>query len=166
MGRAFVEGHDDIRTQHLLDLHRCLRTDKARHAIKMVLEMHALRRDLAQLGQREDLESPAIREDRTIPAHEFVQPAELADDIQTRPDKKMVGVAEDDLGAQFVQFARTDRFDRALRPHRHEDRCLDRPTPGLQGASAGTRRGVASRDLEVCAHSARRKMAGLFAPAR
>ena len=49
----------------------------------------------------------------------------------------MIGVTEDDLRAEFVQFKRRDRFHRALRAHRHKERRLHHPAAGLQQTRPG-----------------------------
>ena len=49
----------------------------------------------------------------------------------------MVGVAKDDLGADFPQLRRCDRLDRPLRPHRHENGRLHRPVTRDKPATAG-----------------------------
>ena len=97
--------------------------------------MHALLLDLAQAGEREDLESAGIGEDRLIPAHKFVQPARLLDQLLAGADVQVIGVGEDDLRADLVQFARGRPLDGRLRAHRHEDRSLDVAVRGMHNAA-------------------------------
>lgn len=49
----------------------------------------------------------------------------LADDVAARPEPKMEGVAQNDLGVVFFQLVREHGFDAAVRADRHENRGLD-----------------------------------------
>ena len=64
----------------------------------------------------------------------------------------MICVAEDDLRPDFAQMLRRDRLHCALRPHGHEDGCLDCSVPGLQPTSARRGRCVGLEELEVFGH--------------
>ena len=99
--------------------------------------MHALLLNLAQAGKREHLESAGIGEDRLIPAHEFVQPARLFDQILAGADMQVIGIGEDDLRTDFIQFARGHALDGRLCADRHEDRGLDIAVRGMHNAAAG-----------------------------
>ena len=71
-----------------------------------------------------------------------MQPAQLADSLMPRAQIKMIGVGQQDLDAEILgQVALAEAFDRSLRPHRHEDRCLDGPVGRVEqpGAGAGVR---------------------------
>ena len=137
MRRALVESHDDIRTERVLDFHRGLGADETRTAIEMILKMGPLLRDTAQLRQGKNLETTAVGQNRTIPAHELVQAADLADDVEPRTHEKMVGIAEDDLRMELPQFARTHRLHGSLRADRHENRCANDTTARVQRSAAG-----------------------------
>ncbi len=67
VGRAFVKGHDNIRAEVALDLHRLLRADEGRCAVNVVLKMHAFLCDPAKFREREHLKAAAVGEDRTVP---------------------------------------------------------------------------------------------------
>ena len=54
-----------------------------------------------------------------------MQTAGTLDEVRTRTKKQVIGVAENDLGAEFLQFAGSHGLDRAAGADRHEDRCLD-----------------------------------------
>jgi len=69
----------------------------------MRTEGHAFFRNLAQLGQAENLEAARVSEDRTIPGHEAVQAAHFANRFNSRPQIKMVGIAEQNLDAKFLE---------------------------------------------------------------
>ena len=133
--RAHVKRHGDVAAQRLLNGHAGLRTDEHLAAVEVAAEMHALFLDLAQAGEREDLESAGIGEDRLIPAHKFVQPARLLDQFLAGADVQVIGVGEDDLRADLVQFARGRPLDGRLRAHRHKDRGLDVAVRGMHNAA-------------------------------
>ena len=57
-----------------------------------------------------------------IPAHEFVQAAELGDTLGAGSQHQMIGVAEDDIGAGIAHLLRVKRFYRAHGADRHERR--------------------------------------------
>ncbi len=59
--------------------------------------MHALFGDLAHLAEREDLETAGVGEDRLVPLGEVVQIAVGLDDLGSRPQPQVEGVAENDL---------------------------------------------------------------------
>src|SRR5436190_11464756 len=92
--------------------------------------MHAFLGDLAQLGQRKNLVTSAVGKNWSIPIHEFVESAEIPDHIQSRPDKQMVRVAENDLRLDLSQLSRRHCLHRALGSHWQERRRLDRAVCG------------------------------------
>ena len=65
--RALVEKHDNVGAQVPLDFHGGFGPDECRGAIQVVLEMHALLSDFAQLGEGENLKPTAVCEDRPVP---------------------------------------------------------------------------------------------------
>ena len=114
MRRAFVEKHDDVRAEVALDFHRGLGADEGWGAVEVILETHALGGDFAELREGENLVAAAVRKDRAFPAHEAVEATEPGDEFFARADMEVVGVAEDDLGAQPLEFLRGHRLDRAF----------------------------------------------------
>src|SRR4051794_26443663 len=100
----------------------------------MILEVCALLSNLADLGEGKNLVTAAVGQDRPIPMHEAMKPAELPENIEARPNEKVISVSENDLGFEFSQFARTDRLDRSLGAHRHKLRGLDYAPSGGQSA--------------------------------
>ena len=91
----------------------------------MILEVHPLLCDAAQLGEGKDLKATAVREDRAIPAHEPVQSSQLLDHLFTRTHMEVVGITQDDAGAHGAKLVRGDGLYRGLRADRHEDWRLD-----------------------------------------
>ena len=98
----------------------------------MRTKLDAMRPDLANFGEAEHLKSAAVREDGFWPVDETVQAARRADDIHAGTDVEVVGVAEDDLRAHLVEFARIKRLHAALRAHGHKHRRLHHPMRGGQ----------------------------------
>ena len=103
----------------------------------MGFEGSAFLGDLGEILEAEDLKTAAVGEDGPVPVHEFMQAAEAADQLMAGPDVEMVGVAEDDLGAQLLEVFRGHALDRGLGAHRHEDRGLHRAVQGAHLAAPG-----------------------------
>jgi hypothetical protein len=55
-------------------------------------------------AREKDLKPAAVRQDRAFPAHEPMQPAELAHQLTARTEIQMIGIAENDLRADFAQM--------------------------------------------------------------
>src|SRR6202040_2961352 len=108
---AFVQHHGDVAPEHSLNFDRDLRTNERRSSVDVILKLHAFLRDLAQLGQEKDLITATIGQDRAVPTHKTMQSAEVPNDIETRPNKQVIGVAQNDLRVQLAQFAWSHRFD-------------------------------------------------------
>ena len=93
----------------------------------MAVEGDALLRNLTKLRQRKDLKSAAIRQDRFIPRHEFMQTAEVADQLISGSHVQMVRVGQLDLTADALQILRRERaLDGRLRADIHKHRRLNR----------------------------------------
>ncbi|SCC91315.1 conserved hypothetical protein [Thiomonas sp. X19] len=146
--RAFVELHDDVGMEHGLDLHAHFRREKELVAIRRRGEAHALLADFAHRPQAPHLEAAAVGEDGRVPADEAVQPAELPDHVQPRPQPQVEGVAENDLRARGLQPVGRDALDRAIRAHGHELRGVDDPMVEREGAAARLACGVMDGELQ------------------
>jgi hypothetical protein len=59
---------------------------------------------LPQIGQTEHLKAAGVRKDGALPIAELVKSACLPHDFQTGTEKEVIGVAQNDLCAQFLQF--------------------------------------------------------------
>src|ERR1700720_4191134 len=105
----------------------------------MILKMNALFGDLAQLRQRKNLVAATVGENRTVPVHEPVQPAEMFDYINSRPNKQVIGVSENNLRLQFAQLERTHRFHASLGTDRNERGSVDYAMRRHQPAAARAR---------------------------
>ena len=71
-----------------------------------------------------------------------MKPAHFADQLVTGAQPKVVGVAEDDLRTELLEFERVEGFDRPLSPDRHEDRRFDNAVRQAQGSASGGAGGV------------------------
>ena len=104
----------------------------------------------AQVAERDDLEAARVGQDRAIPVHEPVQAAEPGDAFMPGSQVQVVGVGQDDRGADLVDVVGRERLDRGIRADRHELWRLDdavgqRQAPGpCPGRAVGGRR---RRDL-------------------
>ncbi len=104
--QALIERHHDVAAERELDIDRGFGREQVRVAIQVRAEQHAVFGDLAQVAQAEDLESAGIGQDGARPRHEFVQPAEFADQLVAGAQEQVIGVGQDYLG---VEFAPPDR---------------------------------------------------------
>ena len=92
---------------------------------KMGAEADAFVGDFAELAERENLEAAGVGEHGAGPADEAVQAAHAADGFVAGAEVEVVGVAEDDLGAEDFEDVLGDGFDGAGGAHGHEDGGFD-----------------------------------------
>lgn len=124
---ALVKRHRDIRTEVRLNAHTLLRPHEDMPPVNMAVEGDTLLRDLTKLRQRKDLKSAAIRQDRFIPRHEFMQTAEVTDQLISGSHVQMVRVGQLDLTADALKILRRERaLDGRLRADIHKHRRLNR----------------------------------------
>ena len=119
---TFVEGHDDVRAEVLLNRNGLFRREAMRRTVDVTLEGHAVIVDLAGLRQREDLEAARVGQHGMRPLHEFVQAAHLRHQLIAGAQVKMIGVAQHERGVDILEMLGRERLDRCLRAHRCEDR--------------------------------------------
>src|SRR5439155_10579082 len=131
-----VEGHGDVRAELLLDGDGAFRCEPMWRAIDVAGEDHPAFVDLSQVRQAEDLEAARVGENGSIPGHELVKPAQPRDPIGAGTKAKVVGVAQDDLGARGMQVGRGQALDRCLGAHGHELRRVDDAVRRLQPAES------------------------------
>src|SRR6266478_2525183 len=99
-----------------------------------------VRTSSAYWGQVEptSLESTGIGEDGARPGHEAVQAAEIADQLVTGSQIKMIGVGEQNRGIEVLgEVALGEPFDRGLRADGHEHGRFDIAVSGMQHTGAG-----------------------------
>src|SRR5213082_2870188 len=95
--RAFIQHHRDIAAERGLNFHRNFRRNKSRRPIDVILEMHALLRDLAQFRQRKNLVTAAVSQKRAIPIHKPMQSAKVPNHIESWSNEQMISISENDL---------------------------------------------------------------------
>ena len=78
-----------------------------------------------------------------------MEAAQIADQFVAGAQPEVVGVAEDDLRAEFLDFRRVQGFDRALGAHRHENRRFDRAMGQDEFSAAGGALGIGGEDGET-----------------
>ena len=145
--RAFVEGHDDIRAQVLLNGNGLLRREAMRRAVNVTLEGHTVIIDLAGLRQREDLEAARIGQHGTGPLHELMQATHVAHQLVAGTQVEVVGVAQHQRGVDILELFGREGLDRRLRANRRKDRREEISVRGGENPSAGAV--VFGGDLEV-----------------
>src|SRR5215470_11694969 len=102
----------------------------------MRAELHAILPNFSQVAEAEDLEPAAVGQNRAIPRDELAQSAQFEDGLVTGPQKKMVGVPENDAGIEIFEHLLGDSLDRAGGPDRHEDRRFDLAMGGFNPSGA------------------------------
>jgi hypothetical protein len=132
----------------VLDFHGDLGTEEGGSAIEVILKMDAFLGDPAKLGQRKYLETAAVREERPIPAGKVVESSKVLDHPHARPHEEVVGVSEDNLGPQLLQFSGTYRLDGALSSDRHENGCLNDSMRSRETAATGPAGGIAMEEFK------------------
>ena len=143
---AFVELHDDVAIEQVLDLDRALGREFVLRAVDMALECHALFGELAQRGEAHHLKPARIREDRVRPARHLVQPAKLGDPLRAGAQHQVIRIAEDDVGAGLAHLFHVKALHRAGGADRHEGWRAD--LAARHRDAAGTGRAVARLDGE------------------
>ena len=134
---TFVEGHDDVRAEILLDADGTLGREAVRRAVNVTLEGHALIVDLASLRQRENLEAARIGQHGIGPAHEAMQSAHLGDEVIARAQVEVIGVAQDQRSAEVFELGGSEGLDRSLCADRCEDGSRQIAVRGGKGPCAG-----------------------------
>lgn len=102
----------------------------------MRAKMHSVFLYFAQPAHAENLESSRIGEDCPLPAHEFVEPAQAANELVSGTQVKMVGIAENDLRTQLFQHILWNCLDRTRSAAWHERRGFYGTMSGVNAAKA------------------------------
>src|SRR5262245_40866459 len=87
------------------------------------------------------------------PADEPVQSAPTRNQLISRPQIEVIGVAEDDLRSRLLQIAVAHRLDASLRANRHERRRLNDAVQHAQLAQPRTAVGCEQRAAERRGHA-------------
>lgn len=135
--RAFVERHDDVCAQVLLDRNRFLGGEAVRRAINVTLEGHTVVIYFARLHEREDLKAARVGEHRIMPLHEFVQATHIPHQLIAGTQVEMIGVAEHERGMDVFQMFGREGLDRCLRADRRENGREEIAVRHAKGSRAG-----------------------------
>jgi hypothetical protein len=149
--RALVESHDDVGAESDLDVDGMFGGEEVRTPVEVRAELNAIVRDFAERAEGEDLEAAGVSEHCARPADELVQAAHAANEFVTGTEIEMVGVAEDDFGAEGFERVLWDGFNSTLRADGHEDRSFDSLVGKMKTGAASAGRGCVE-ELEVEAH--------------
>ena len=99
--------------------------------VDMAAELTAFFTQFADASQREDLKTARVGQNRTVPGIKLMQASRLTQDIQSRTQVEVIGVAQDDLRLHLLaEFGEVNTLHAAHRTHRHEYRCLYLPVIG------------------------------------
>src|SRR5262245_23942034 len=88
----------------------------------MRLKAYAFFSDSCQRTKAHHLIAAAVGKNRVWPGHKAVQAAETLNQLMTRTQTEMIGVAKNDGRPAGYQVGSTQSFYRCLRPHRHKHR--------------------------------------------
>ena len=128
-----------------------LGSEKVRTPVEVRAEAHAVIAHLAQFVEREDLKAAGVGEQGVRPTDEFVQAAHAADGLVSRTQVEVIGVTEDDLGAERFQRVLRDGLDRSLCADGHEDRSFHGLMRKVE-TSAASAGGGFGQYLELLSH--------------
>ena len=140
-----IELHDHVGAEIPLDPHHTLWREEMQRAVEMASKLHAILAHRPQPLEREHLKAARVRENRTAPAHEAVQPSEIANQLVAGTQMEMIRVRENHLRADLSQIVRVERLHRRERADRHERRRFDdtvrrREAPRTPAAALGVYR--------------------------
>ena len=134
--RTFVERHHDVGANHSLGIHHVFWRKYMPGTIDMTLELATFLTQLADACQREYLKAARVCQYRTVPGVELMQSASLSEDMKSRSQIQMIGIAENDLSLHlFPQFGEMHTLHTAHRTDGHKDGRLYLSVRGLYHSS-------------------------------
>ena len=142
---ALVQHHGDVHAKGLLVPHSELRREEALGAVDMGADEQAVFGDAAEHTQGVGLEAARVGEDGAVPSHEGVQASEALHGLDAGPQGEVVGVRQDDVGAQLPGLLGRKGLDGALGGDGHEGGGGHAPVG--RGEQPGA--GVAAGGLEL-----------------
>src|SRR3954451_18785680 len=126
----------------------------------------ALERDAVVIDiriEREHLEPAGVRQGEAAPAGELAETAQRGDGLGSRPQHQVVGVAQDDLGAECFVVGGAEVLDRTAGADRHEARSAIAAACGV--GDARTRRAICRIGLEANGmHQVARRSSSIASP--
>ena len=134
---AFIEGHDDVRTEVLLNSNGTFGCEAMRRAVNVTLEGHAVIVNLTSLCQRKNLIAARVGQHGTRPLHKAMQSAQLSDQVVAGTQIKMIGITQHERGVDVFEMFGRQRLDRGLRADWREDRRDEIAVPGVENPGAG-----------------------------
>ena len=153
MRRTFVQTHNAVGSQLLLDANALFRRQFENTAIDMGPKNDLVVIHFALLRQAKHLKATAVGQDRTVPAHESMQPAKFFNNVRSRPQGQMIRVGQNlrRPGASYLVWCET--LDRPERSHRHEGGSFNLTMRGLPPtrSRAGVWVGVFQNELKMAA---------------
>ena len=149
---AFVETHDDIGAEELLNLHRPLWRQLVLGAVNVAFEGHTSLGELAKVRERHDLKAARVGQDRLVPVHELVQATQPVDPLGGRAQHQVIGIAQKDIRSRGGDAFGHHRFDRPCCAHGHESRRANLAARCLDHAGARLAVGGLQVKLELCGH--------------
>ena len=139
VGDGVVEAHEHVGAEPGLVPHRILGGDPQPGTVIGRDEGRRIVVDRRDLDKAHQLVSAAVGEDRVLPAHEGVEPARPLDQLDARPQRQVIRVAEQDVDAGSAHLVRVQRLDGRVRSHRHEcRRAHDSVRRGERTGARGT----------------------------
>jgi hypothetical protein len=149
---ADVEHHHDVGPDGSLHLDGPLRRQDMHALVDVAAEGRTGLADGPLGRQREDLVAARVGQDRPAPAHEAVDAAHPAKQLDAGAEHEVVRVGEDDLDADPGQIRRVEPGDGRARAHRHEHGSVDPPVPRRERTAPRARSAVDRRDREAQGH--------------
>ena len=120
-----------------LNLDRPLGRQGVLRAVDMGLKRHALFSDLAQTGKGHNLKTTGIGQYRPVPANEIMQSAQSGNPFRPRPQHQVIGVSQNDVGAERTHLVHIHRLDAAGRADRHKSGRADGAARHIDTAAPG-----------------------------
>ncbi len=103
----------------------------------MRAKRHSFLSHFAKLVQAENLEAARIGENCPRPGHESMQASEIPDSLDSRPQIKVISIAEENLDAEFFENVLRHSFHSSSRAYRHKHGSLDLTVRRKQAAAPG-----------------------------
>ena len=146
---ALIQHHNNVRAQCPLDLHSLFGRQRMWRTVQVRTEFETVFPHPSQALEAHHLIAAAIGKDRTRPAHELVQAAQVADQFVPRTQVEVIGVGENNLGANLLEQILRHAFDSSGSPDRHEDGRFHIPVRSVEYPRARRRCSVPRQDFKT-----------------
>src|SRR5258708_17238335 len=145
--RALIERHNDGGAEANMRLQRALRAKEMRGAIQMRAKRHAFFADFTQFVEAENLKSARVGKNRPPPRHKPMEPAELTHRRDARSQIEVVGIAKNNLRAQFLKDVLRYTLHRSQRADGHKHWSFDGTVRREQASKPGAAGGFLNLQL-------------------